>query len=870
MYRLRSLSLKGQTEKNLCFHAALRMLAKGMAEGTERQALLQGIKRFLESAYREEWFCLDWQKDKAVSRDMGYLARFLSAYPVGAGKVIADYPVEIGLSCECNGVAVDRVQGKATILYEDKGGMVTGIILCRRFERPYSYYARKEENKVMGSVELLVLLEGLTQRFPDRKVRVQMIRMVSPADTPDRMAAFEEKRGNNIIGFSGDEFRALYPQGAARRLCSLVENAELMGCSDCMYGEMCRKPNIMYRKNQKDVPAAVKPVTFSKEQKEVIGHGKGPLRVCAGPGSGKTAVLVERVRHLIGNGVQPERILAITFTKKAAQEMEERIGMKEGPVVCTLHSLAFRILTEHEYLVGTIRLAGVVDQKSLLLKILNHAPLLEGVSYEGITMKYGLISTLLKDFEYIDRHGKDNFVNAFPKKDTGGILHVKELYDAAFHEMGYITYDEQITMAVGLLKDRPGIREAVQESYDYVMVDEVQDLDTCQAELVGLIVRTPENNLMICGDADQSIYEFRGGSNRYMLDFPGIYPEAKDIWLQKNYRSSDEIVKMANRMIAVNRDRVEVEMHSCYRTGFKPVHIPGFCMKRFPELIREICSKGYRYGDIAVIARTNKELNGLCEIMSRRAGESGMAVPFSRPKYYLCQDFVFQILLDLLELMVRGMQQDMPLCRLLTAMGCDVDKVDRRCSIYQDHVSRGIIYAFDSSEAGLYYLPTKETLLNAYGTIYRAMQKMCLPLWQALDGLEKELFSEDVCTKEVFGRLREIIRDKKIHSCGQLYEVMDAMRMFGDDSRVYYSDADGDRVHMLTAHDSKGKEFPVVILYGIEDFEGGNEEDRRTFYVAVTRARKVLFLLERYPGKSSFLREMSECISINRRERYEN
>lgn len=872
MYRLRSLSLKGQNEKNLCVHIALGMLAKGMERGLERQVLLQEIRGYLESAYKEEWFCLDWQKERTISRDMECMERFLKAFPFAPGRILASgYPVEISLACRCNDVMVDRVSGKASLLYEDKKGAVTGIILCRKFERPYSYYARKEENKVMGSVELLVLLGGLMDRFPEREVKVQMVRMASPSDTPDRLAPFDEKKGNNIIGFSAEEFLALFPQGVAQRIGSLAQCAELAGCADCLYREVCQKPVIMRRKKEEATPAAPKRISFSREQKEVVEHGKGPIRVCAGPGSGKTAVLVERVRHLIGDGVRPERILAITFTKKAAQEMEERIGMPEGPLVCTLHSLAFRILTEHEYLVGTVRLAGLVDQKCLLLKILNHAPVLEGVSYEGIAMKYGLIATLLRDFEYIDRHGMESFAGAHSKKDIAGILHVKELYDSAFREMGYITYDEQIEKAVELLKNRPGILDAVRESYDYVMVDEVQDLDSGQAELVGLIVRPPENNLMICGDADQSIYEFRGGSNRYMLDFPRIYPEAKDVWLQKNYRSSEEIVGMANRLIAENKERVAVEMHASYKTGFRPVHIPGFCAKRFPELIREICGKGYRYGDIAVIARTNRELDGLCEIMARRAGESGTAVPYDRPKYYLCEDFVFRTLLDLLELQVKGMHQDRPLYRLLTAMGCDVDKEDRRNSIYQDHLSRGIIYAFDGSEAGRYYLPGGGCLLDAYGKVYKAMQKMRLPLRQALAGLEEELFSDAICTREVFGRLHEMIYEKRIRSCGQLYEMMESMRMFGDDARVYYNDADGDRVHMLTAHDAKGKEFPVVILYGIEDFEGGNaEEDRRTLYVAITRARKVLFLLEGFPGKCNFLREMSGFITVNRRARYED
>lgn len=870
-YRLQSMSLKGQDEKHLCFHQAVRMIAKGISECREKGELLKEVEDYLRQSYREEWFYLDWQRENAVRMDMAYLSRFLETYRIGPGqKVAADFPVEVDLSVECNEVMVDMVSGKADLLIQNEDGSVTGVILCRKFKKPYSYHAGKEEHKVTNSVELLVLLEGLKRRFPDKRVRVQMIRMVSPDDTPQMLAEFEQKRGKNIIQFTDEEFHTKHPQGVMSQLHSLVQDAELSGCGDCYFQEMCQRTNIMHLKRQGDQPTASKEICFTDVQKEVISHKEGPLRVCAGPGSGKTAVLVERVKYLIGCGVPPQRILAITFTKKAAQEMEERIAMEDGPVVCTLHALAFRLLTEQEYLIGTVRLASVVDCKYMLLKILNHAPLIAGVSYEGITMRYGLISSLLKDFAFIDTHGDEKFAAAYPRKDIEGIMLVKRLYDNAFHEMGYITYDEQITMAVELLRKYPGILESVQDAFDYIMVDEVQDLDADQAAFVKLLVRPPENNLMICGDADQSIYAFRGGSNQFMLDFPYIFPETKDLWLQNNFRSSKEIVELSNRLISKNENRVPMEMQADWRTGYKPVHIPKFCTMRMPELIREICQNGYSYGDIAIIARTNKELLSLCDILNRRAASSGIAIPVDKPKYFLCQDFVFQTILDLLELKIKGMGQDKPLFRLLSTMGCSVVKTDRTKSIYEDHLRQRLIYSFESREASRYYLPSDDLLICAYARIYRALQKLQLPIGQALGELREELFSPNVCTEEVFSKLRDMIYEKKIRSCMQMYESMLAMKLFEDDTRVYYKDADKNRVHMLTAHDAKGKEFPVVILCGVDEFEGGDqEEDRRTLYVAITRAKRVFFLLEGFPGKSSFLRDMSKFITINRRERYE-
>ena len=870
-YRLQALSLKGQDEKNLCFYRALGMLAEGVAKGNERQKLSLELADYLKEAYKEEWFYLDWQKEKAVRKDSRYLARFLESYPVGQKqKAVAGFPVSVAASLVCNEVAVETISGKADLLLQDEDGMLTGVILCRQFIKPYSYYARKEDHQVMNSVELLVLMEGLMQKFPGRKVRVQMIRMVAPEDALSNEVPFEQKRGKNIIEFTSEDFYAVYPGGVLPHLQEVVKKAELADCEECLYHEMCHRANIMHHKKTDNRPMAGKKLHLSEVQQEAASFGTGPLCDCAAPGSGKTAVLVERVKHLIEAGVAPQKILAITFTRKAVQEMTERIAMENGPVICTMHALAFRILTEQEYLIGTVRLASVVDCKYLLLKILNHAPLIAGVSYDGLTARRGLIDSLLKDFAFLNAHGKEEFARAFPKKDTEGILAVKQMYDEIFREMGYLTYDEQITMATDLLKRYPGVLDAVRDMFDYIMVDEVQDLDEAQTEFVKLLVRPPQNNLMIFGDADQAIYGFRGGSNRFLLDFLDCYPEAGRIQLSRNYRSSKEIVALANGLISKNQMRVPLAMEAKYAMGYKPVHIPGFRMPRIAELIQEICQKGYPYQDIAIIARTNKELEEICGMLNRRAAESGIVIPFDRPKYYLRQDFVFQTLLDLLELKVKGMGQDKPLYRLLTAMGCEVDKENPKNSIYEDHLKNRVVYDFEGSEASRYYLDEKDLLMRAYARIYKALQKWQLPVKQALEDLQAELFTESVCTEEVFIKLQEIIYEKKIVSYEQLYEAMVAIKLFEDDTRVYYKKADTNRIHLLTAHDAKGKEFPVVIVWNIDEFEGGGqEEDRRTLYVAITRAKRVLFLLESYQGKSSYLRELSELITINRRERYE-
>lgn len=870
-YLLQKLSLKDYNARNLCFSEAIRLMAADIAAGVRRGAIIAKLKKYLEESYQEDWFALNWQRKKVIERDISLFERFLENFTVSpAVTVSADVEVFLEFPV-CHGeINVQGISGKADLLLEQPDGSIVGVILCRNFYKPYSYKARKLQHKIDGSIELLVLMEGLMKKYPQKDIRVTMIRLASSADKPELLAEFEKKKGDNIIQLSGRDYLQEHPEGIEERLRQIITTAEECSCEGCFYENVCKPPNMYFLKPDEEVIVKRKRTFYSEAQMKVINHTEGPLRVCAGPGSGKTAVLVERIRKLIESGIPAEKILAITFTKKAAQEMQERVGTDQDINIYTLHALAFRILTKNEFLLGTVRLAGLVDCKNLLLKVLNHAPLISGVSYEGLTMRYGLIATLLKDFEFINKNGIEAFASAFAKKDVEGIIKTKELYETAFKEMGYITFDDQVNMAVQLLKNYPGILETVRNQYDYIMVDEVQDLDDAQAEFVELLVKRPADNVMICGDADQAIYSFRGGSNRFMLDFPALFPETEDIMLTRNYRSSEEIVRMASGLIEKNQERVPMKLEASFSTGIRAIHIPNFNDRRFAALVKEIHEKGYAYSDIAVIARTNKELVNLCKIADKEAALTGIAVPFERPKLYLREDCVFQMLLDLLELAVKGMNQDKALFRLLSTMGCPVEKVNRRLSIYENHVNEGKAYAFNGEEAGRYFLDTREPLKHAYGNIYRAMQVLKKPLKQALWDLEAFFFPKGLCTREVLEKIEDILYEKKVRSYRQLYEIMSAMKTFEDDTRIFYNTGDRSQVHMLTAHDAKGKEFPAVILYGIDNFEGSNtEEGRRLLYVAVTRAKRVLFILEEYPGKSTFLKDIEQYISVNRRARYE-
>lgn len=868
-YQLNQLALIRENKRYQLIGSAIIQMSQELKNGASEQTICADIHALFEDRYEPSWFPLEWQKNQTVERDLALFRRFLISFGFAGTIIASNWRFELPLQITCNEETVEGITGVANLLIEDADKTLTGIIICRKFKKPFSYRARKKENKVMGSIELLALLAGMKQAYPEHTLQVTMIQLCSELDRPGELAEFEKQKGKNVISFSEEEFNTIHPQGVLAEIKNAVAFSTLCKCQGCIYELLCRPLNRMIvRNNPMEAKAIGKKPLFTKDQNEVICHLNGPLRVCAGPGSGKTATLVARMEYLIQSGVAAAEILAITFTKKAAIEMLVRINAEEKPVIATLHALAFHLLIEHEFLIGEVRLASRVDCMALLLRVLNHAPVIDGVSYEGLTMRYGLVASLLKQFMFIDQNGEEAFISAYPKKDFEGIGRVKAMYDAAFKAAGYITYDDQIVLAVDLLKKYPGVREKVQERYRYIMVDEVQDLDKVQAEFVQLLIKVPDCNLMICGDADQSIYSFRGGSNQFMLEFKNHFSDAADIMLVNNFRSSEEIVEMSSALIANNQERIPMHLKAAFSTGFKAIQIMRFNNSKIGRLIQDIKGKGYSYSEIAVIATTNKALTDLCMAADAESNRSGVLIPMERPKYYLRDDYVFHCILDLLQVFTGGMNQDEAVFRLLETQGGVPEKEDTQKSIYGDALARGLIYDFSGEEATRYYLPDNQPVRAAFGKIYRAIMSFHKPLKDALLELEETFFPVQVSTHDVMEKLSDLLYERKIKTPKELYEYMNAMKVFEDDTRLHYMS--GEQVRMLTAHDAKGKEFSVVVLYGIEEFERDNrEEDRRLLYVALTRAKRVVFIIEHCAGRSLFLKEIQDYVIQNKGGRYE-
>lgn len=845
------------------WNLAIQNMCK-MLEGREpvskikKQTLL-----FLQANYQSSWFQLPWQKDDAARQDAAYFARYLDTIDYERMQEIkSNQVIKLPVRREFGAQYVEHIFFRIHLVLTYKNGEHEAIIFNRKFARRYSYGARLEEHKPQSSPELMAMLYVFRELSG---LRVSLIQLMGENDRDNHLEEYEKSRGANCISVKAKDER-----WSARQTYDLFIKAVSITpkglCEKCSNESTCLVSNKIYLEKG-NAATGGKPICFSKEQEAVIQKHEGNIRVSAGPGSGKTMVIAGRVKEMIRAGIPAGKIVVLTYTREAVKELINRMEPEKAVQVCTIHSLAYQMLLEYESVIGRKRLAEQLDKKSLLLRILKHAPKLNGMSYEGMQLHYGLLQTLLNYFSFIEKHGEAKFREVHCKKDVDGILRIKDFFDSAFRDCGYITYEEQISEAISLLIENPYILKREQQRHPYILIDEAQDLDTEQANLIRLLAGD-EGNLMIVGDDDQAIFGFRGGSNKFMLHFKELYPAAEDMRLGKNYRSCREIVDAANALIHNNQNRIPKKMVPAYgASGIPCVHMEVFSDKQITDLlhrVREHLDCGWK--EIAVIAKNNKELYRLCDILDTYNKEPYQVrkIPFERPKYYLREDAVFCGIYDLLSLAVKGMDEDIHLFRLLTNLEVAIGKEDRKKSLYQDLIGRKLIYPMEEDLP--YYAVTKEDslVLQVFSKICRAMAALNLPeISKGIRLAVNYLFqNQNLDCDPVLEGIDELIKEKSIKSITELQALLETIWFLGDSSRIHYSGG-REQVRFLTAHDAKGRQFQAVFIYAIDLFESGNEEeDRRLLYVAMTRAEKCLITSELLKGKSNFLRDFVDYVTV--------
>lgn len=852
------LCIHTSTAKAFTFYKSYVSLLKDCINSSEDDSLNE-LNALFQKEYRRDWFDMDAVYEAAQEKELSYARRlFESFFAESYDEIVAvNVPVSVDFNknMEWRNMTFSAI-GDYCDFIARKDGVFHAVKIC--YSMPYSMKARKEINKPYNSIELCVMCAGSIEKYPNMVYELWSIK--NNTDKADRFASQPGK-----ITY---DFKNFETKGAVidKLFDILAMPCEPTDCDSCRFKAFC---HIGSYKNFEDMeteavtkqsPSEVSGLRLTPTQEEVAGHMDGPMVVVAVPGSGKTACLVERCVRLKNAGVSMRNVLLVSFTKKATRELQERLtallGEDNLPNISTLNSLGNNILVKNAGILGKrIKLANETDCKALIDKCLAQSKKIPGLAYLGREMKWGLISSLYKWFEEIQSDGESNFLlnhSDYAHDTLDGIMSVYRLYKTEYERSGYISYDDQIDLCNQMFKDHPNVPVMMSKLYKYIMVDEYQDINEAQADMIDAIARN-HNNIVVVGDDDQSIYSWRGGSNEYMLNFDKRYEGTLRITMSDNFRSTEQILSASQELIHTNDGKRFEKIIIPHKNGTnKPCLFKDFQMAQLIRIVEQAEAVGFKRGDIAIIARKNKTLSNIATVLEKEG------IRCTSPKDYLIDDIVFKGILDVLSLTFNSTVNDLALYRLLVILG--VNKQDlvrgnayKTCSLYEQLCHTGMLFplndnaawdAFDETYVSedfienTYILPCKK----AGKVIYLALKAAKSRRVDCIKTIASILFGNGNENHPVITELLDMADERAIVDIHALLTLMQNCEKFSDNKRVGYA-VDDNTVNLLTAHDSKGKEFPFVIVYGIEDYSD-DEEGIRLLYVAMTRAKKSLFLTE--------------------------
>ncbi len=623
---------------------------------------------------------------------------------------------------------------------------------------------------------------------------------------------------------------------------------------------------------------------LNKEQKEAALHMKGPLLIVAGAGAGKTKTITHRIVNLIKEGVSPEKILAVTFTNKAAKEMKERIGLEieknakgqdKVPFVSTFHSLGVYIIKENARLLGLTRYFTILDEgdaTTLIKNILKDLGI-DPKMYDPKKIK-GIISREKGKFVHLSDYAEG------ASDHLGKIVaQVWNLYEKSKMKENALDFDDLLLKATKLLKENEEIRKIYQEKWDYIHVDEYQDTNEVQYLMSKLL---SENNKNICvvGDADQNIYSWRGANLKNILSFEKDYPNAKIILLEQNYRSTKNILEAANEIIKKNKYRPDKNLFTDNEIGEKiglyeaidETDEGEFIATKILEFL-DRGSIGNTFSEVLgspgpfpgqTIRKSNSDsANILSEVaVLYRANFQSRALEEAMLRY----NIPYQVLG--VKFFERKEIKD-TLAYLRAALNRDsLSDIKRIINFPARGIGKATLVKIFSGEVESLPAKTRIKINNFYETLEEIKEKIKTEKASAVikfvvkkSGIENELLSGGEEEMERLENIKELATlalkyDNLENGAGVEKLLEDASLASDQDSLIERGEKKEtiNAVKLMTVHASKGLEFKYVFVTGLEDglfpHERQNErktnedreEERRLFYVAVTRAKEKLFL----------------------------
>ena len=609
---------------------------------------------------------------------------------------------------------------------------------------------------------------------------------------------------------------------------------------------------------------------MNERQKEAVQHTQGPLLIMAGAGSGKTRVLTHRMAYILAEEeVHPWNILAITFTNKAAREMKERVSQLVGPQaedmwVSTFHSMCVRILRRDIELLGYQRSFTICDpseQQTAMKRILKKLDI-DSEKYD-YRMILNRISQAKNDLEDVEE---------FNKKYTG---YVEQIIGKCYREYQKelaksmtLDFDDLIMLTVQLFQKHPETLQYYQQKFQYIHVDEYQDTNHAQYRLVTMLAKKFKN-ICVVGDADQSIYGWRGADMSNILEFEKDYQNAKVVLLEQNYRSTKTILQAANHVIENNVNRKVKKLWTENEEGQAITYYRAqseqdegrYVLSQIQSLLRD----GYHYDDFAILYRTNAQ----SRVMEENLLKSNIPFRLVGGQRFF-ERLEIKDLLAYLRLIVNS-QDDLSFRRIVNSPKRGIGATSlAKLSDFAE------VYQFSLLEASL-----QTTLSPLSGKAAKALEKFATTI-EELRKMQEFLsiseFVEQVIEKT--GYLTSLEQQHTMEADARIeniQEFISVAKQFEQDrleeeseespllqfltdlslvSDVDSDDGDGRMVTLMTLHAAKGLEFPVVFIIGLEEgiFPSSRsmmehddvEEERRLAYVGITRAEQKLFLTNAY------------------------
>ena len=592
--------------------------------------------------------------------------------------------------------------------------------------------------------------------------------------------------------------------------------------------------------------------SLNDRQKEAVVNTDGPMLILAGAGSGKTKVLTTKVAYLIEEkNIDPNNILAITFTNKAAKEMKERIFKLEGNSafyiqISTFHSFGLKILKENCELLGYEKNFTILDSDdslSIIKKIMKELNI-DANKYNPKAIK-NVISN--NKNEIIDPEKYSLYVNT----DFDEIaLEVYRKYEKSLKINNAVDFDDLLILPLKLFNNNPGVLQKYQEKYKYVFIDEYQDTNEPQY-ILSKMISAKYKNITVVGDADQAIFTWRGANYKNILNFEKDYKDAKVVLLEENYRSTKTILNAANNVIKNNKVRKEKNLWTQNEEGSKITYYKAFDEKDESNYvvneIKKLIEKGVNPKDICVLYRANAQ--------SRTVEEAFLT---SNISYNIVGSYAFYNRKEIKDLiaylkLIYNNKDDVSLLRVINYPKRGIgNKAIENLAIKSNVLDKSLYEVIDLGKELDFKNMIEEIKKEESHLTLTELIDMVLDKSGMKKSLEDEKSIEADIRLENLEEFKSIAKAMEINEgIVSLEELLDKLALVSDVSEQ--KNDNEDKVTLMTMHAVKGLEYDYVFVVGVEEglFPHSNslesndelEEERRLCYVAITRAKKKLYLI---------------------------